>query len=84
MQTGKRKGRHIPDRIDSQPGADEENCKHGKQEVAEDLTFGVVGHLGRLGRERKSKRSLSSTWKQERVIGRRRHSHKLELFVFYK
>lgn len=45
--------RHIPDRIDSQPGADEENCKHRKQEVAEYLAFGVVGHLGSLGRERK-------------------------------
>lgn len=53
--------RHIPDRINSQPGADEENCKHGKQEVAEDLTLGVVGHLGSLDRGGEHQKIIVST-----------------------
>lgn len=40
---------HLPDRVNSQPGTYEEDCKHCKQEVAQYLTFGVVGHLGSLG-----------------------------------
>lgn len=39
---------HLPDGVNSQPGTYEENCKHCKQEVAQYLTLGVVGHLGSL------------------------------------
>lgn len=49
---------HLPDRVDSQPGTYEENCKHCKQEVAQYLTFGVIGHLGSLCGEKKKKKSV--------------------------
>lgn len=38
----------LPDRIDTQPGADEDHGKHDKQEVAKSLKLGIVGHFGNL------------------------------------
>lgn len=43
--TGKR---HLPHWVNCQPGTYEEGCKHCEQEVAQYLTFGIVGHLGGL------------------------------------
>lgn len=53
---------HLPDRVDSKPGTYEENCKHCKQEVAQYLTFGVIGHLGSLGRKTKHTMMKTAAW----------------------
>lgn len=53
---------HSPDRVDSKPGTYEENCKHCKQEVAQYLTFGVIGHLGSLGRKTKHTMMKTAAW----------------------
>lgn len=53
---------HSPDRVDAKPGTYEENCKHRKEEVAQNLTFGIIGHLGSLGRETKQKLMKTAAW----------------------
>lgn len=59
---------HLPHRINPQPGAYEENCKHGEQKVTQYLTFGIVGHLGSLWNNKKKKikekfiHSLKLSW----------------------
>lgn len=47
----------LPDGIDSQSGAYEENGKHSKQEVAECLALGIISHLSSL----KTKQRVTDT-----------------------
>lgn len=55
----------LPDGVNSQPGTYEEKCKHRKEEVAQRLTLGIVGHLGSLRKENKDFTSICS---QESVL----------------
>lgn len=48
LLTERRERRVLPHRINSQPGADENQSKHHKQNVAQSLALGVVGHFSSL------------------------------------